>query len=181
MDEKLSREQWLEKSLRILNADSFGKLNIDRLVNSMGVSKGSFYWHFQGKADFVIQLVDYWENIFTLSVVEHIDRDIRNPAERLLELMEYVTLNQLAQFDFTIQSLAKSEPVVFAKVKQVFEKRFTYVASILSEIGFSGDELNFRARALVMFMTQEQNSLTRDAKEEQLKRLKIAHGVFTRR
>lgn len=179
MDTKLTREQWLGKALDILHSDTFGKLNIDRLGRSMGVSKGSFYWHFQGKKDFVTQLVDHWERVFTIAVINHIDGYDGETSDKILELMEYVTLNQLARYDSMIQSLAKDEPHVFLAVKRVFDKRVRYVTSLLGSFGFTEDQLQFRGRALVMLIIQEQNSLYSEPIDVQLKRIKLAHRLFT--
>lgn len=179
MKQKMTREEWLGKALPIINCQSFGSLKIDRLVQAMGVTKGSFYWHFENRQDFILKLIEYWDNAFTRNVIEHIESFTRNPKERLLELMLFITDNQLAQYDFAIHALAQNEPVAFPAIKEVLNKRITFVAALFSAMGFTGNELKFRSRVTVMFMTQEQNSLLKEPKEEQRKRIKLAHVLFT--
>ena len=179
MKNKLSKEQWLVEALKILNQQGFGRLNIDRLVACLGVTKGSFYWHFKNRKDFVVRLVDYWDRKFTQSVIAHIENFEGNSRDRLLELMLFISRNQLAEYDFAIHALAQTETEIFPMVKKVLKKRNAYVASFFSEMGFEGMDLNFRSRALVMFMTQEQNSLLKDSRESQFQRMQLAYTLFT--
>lgn len=178
MKDKLSKNEWLSKALEAINQEGFGRIKIDHLVASLGVTKGSFYWHFKNRNDFVVNLIEYWDTTFTLKVIKHIDKFEGNSRERLLELMLFITRNQLAQYDFAIHALAQNEPGVFPQIKEVLSRRFAYVASLFSEMGFRGDDLKFRSRATVMFMSQEQNSLIRESKAEQIKRIRLAHTLF---
>ena len=179
MQKKISTEQWLERSLEILNKQGFGRLNIDRLVKAMGVTKGSFYWHFTSRKDFVTRLVEYWDAIFTDTVIEHIEKFEGDGRQRLLELMLLITGKQLGQYDFTIHALAQNEEDVFPLVSKVLKKRIEFVAGLFAEMGFQGAEVELRSRATVMFMIQEQNSLIKDAKGKQLERIQLAHALFT--
>jgi AcrR family transcriptional regulator len=43
------RTQWLEAALKVVARDGGARLRIDTLVNELGVTKGSFYWHFSGR------------------------------------------------------------------------------------------------------------------------------------
>jgi AcrR family transcriptional regulator len=179
MKKRLSKEQWLSKALEVINQEGFGHLKIDRLVASLGVTKGSFYWHFKDRSDFVENLIEYWDEQFTRLVIKHIEKLEGNSRERLLELMLFITRKQLAIYDFAIHALAQNEPEIFPMVKKVLNRRFSYVASLFSEMGFRGVDLKFRSRATVMFMTQEQNSLLKESREVQLIRIQVAHALFT--
>jgi AcrR family transcriptional regulator len=180
MKKKLTREQWLDKALQIINQEGFGTLKIDRLVWVMGVTKGSFYWHFENKKDFVVKLINHWDKKFTDNVVEHIKKFEGNPSECLLELMLFITNNQLAHHDFAIHALAQNDPDAFPLIKKVLEKRIEFVATLFSAMGFNRDEVNIRSRATVMFMIQEQNSLLKESVDKQRKRIRLAHTLFTK-
>ena len=49
----LSREDWLARSLPVI-ARSGGRFRIEELASELCVTKGSFYWHFKSRADFVL-------------------------------------------------------------------------------------------------------------------------------
>ena len=67
---RLSREKWLMRALDILAEEHNALLRIDDLVKRMGVTKGSFYWHFKDRDDFLTQLLDYWIHEFNEKVSE---------------------------------------------------------------------------------------------------------------
>jgi len=180
MKKKLTKEQWLEKALQIINREGFGTIKIDRLVRVMGVTKGSFYWHFESKKDFIANLIEYWDKKFTNNVIKRIKDIADNPSECLLELMLFITDNQLAQYDFAIHALAQNEPDAFPLIKKVLEKRIEFVATLFSAMGLKRDEVKIRSRATVMFMTQEQNSLLKEPKNKQRKRIQLAYDLFTK-
>ena len=50
---RLSRESWLQQALEILAEDP-QHLRVDEVARRLGVSKGSFYWHFKNRSDFVL-------------------------------------------------------------------------------------------------------------------------------
>lgn len=180
MKKRLSKEQWLNKALKTINREGFGAFKIDRLVRVMGVTKGSFYWHFENRKDFIANLIEYWDKKFTDNVIVHIKDFAGNPSECLLELMLFITNNQLAQYDFAIHALAQNEPDAFPLIKKVLEKRIEFLATLFSAMGFKRDEVEMRSRATVMFMIQEQNSLLKDPVAMQRKRILLAHALFAK-
>src|SRR3979409_129832 len=46
MTEKLSAKDWLDQGLKTLAQNGFTALKAEPLAKAMGVSRGSFYWHF---------------------------------------------------------------------------------------------------------------------------------------
>jgi AcrR family transcriptional regulator len=70
--ERLPREQWLSAALEVVARRGGAKLRIRDLVQRLGVSTGSFYWHFRDRDDFVTSLVDYWGREFTSRVAEQV-------------------------------------------------------------------------------------------------------------
>ena len=65
-----------------------------RLAKSMGVTTGSFYWHFKNRREFLDALLDYWEREMTDAAMEgevhlqsvydrRLDRAARECAHRL--------------------------------------------------------------------------------------------------
>ena len=176
----LSAGDWEQAALVLIAEKGIRAVAVESLARRIGVTKGSFYWHFTNRNDFVAILIEHWDMKFTDTVIKHMENFEGTTRERLLELMLLITRTQLAQYDFAIHTLAQNEPQAFPLIKEVMRKRFAYVASLFSAMGFKGNELKFRSRATVMFMIQEQNSLLKESKEVQLKRIRLAHALFTK-
>ena len=54
---RLSREEWLARALEVLGKNGAGQLAVESLARQLGVTKGSFYWHFRDRADVFRQLI----------------------------------------------------------------------------------------------------------------------------
>ena len=179
MSKKYTREQWLQKSLEAISGKGFGRVVIDNIVTSLGVTKGSFYWHFKDRNDFLEKLITYWDDTFTKIVMYHINESEAGPRERLLELMLYITRNRLASYDAAITTLTHNEPQISNQIAKVFESRMQFVATLFAEMGYKEADLEMRSRMLVMFMSQEQNMPTQKPLKEQIKFMKKAHALLT--
>ena len=109
---RLSREQWLKRALEILSKEGNAKLRIDLLSRNLGVSKGSFYWHFKDRADFVKRLAEYWARSSTEQAIELVNQSQGNASSRLLELMEFLCQKDFAKYDVAMRAWAAQEPAV---------------------------------------------------------------------
>ena len=175
---KITRKQWLQMSLEIISGQEFGHFVIDNIVKLMGVTKGSFYWHFKDRNDFLEHLVTYWDENFTRNVMQHIAAMQGDAGKRLLELMMYVTRKRLARYDAAILSLAHNEPHVSNQIAVVFESRIEFVASLIAEMEYKGLELELRRRRIVTVISQEQKVLSQKAVKEQVRLIKKAYDLL---
>ena len=59
---RASRRDWIEAGLWLLAEEGLESVTIDRLCANLGLTKGSFYWHFKGSQEFLQSMADYWSN-----------------------------------------------------------------------------------------------------------------------
>ena len=57
---RLSVDDWIQAGYAIIAEEGIKSLKVDRLCSRLGVTKGSFYWHFTDIASYRIALVDAW-------------------------------------------------------------------------------------------------------------------------
>ena len=76
---RLSKEEWLARALEVLGRKGAGELTIESMARHLGVTKGSFYWHFKDRADFFRQLIEYWDEHFTQTVIVEIQARDAHP------------------------------------------------------------------------------------------------------
>ena len=177
---RLNREEWLSRALEILSGEGKAKLRIDLLTKSLGVTKGSFYWHFRDRADFVKSLAEYWAKYSTDQVIEEVNQSQDTASDRLLKLMDFLCRKDFGKYDVSMRAWAAQEPEVARIVKKVDKQRYAFVRSIFVELGFKGQELEMRTRTFVVFHSLELGSFARGTKKERLKLLKLRHAFFTR-
>ncbi len=178
--QRMSQEEWLVYALEALEKEGGSVLTIDGLSRRLGVSRGSFYWHFKNRTDFIRQLVDYWATLSLSSVDSEVDLPEVDAKQRLLSLMEAIVNRRLARYDIAIRAWASRDPLAEKMVKKVDEFRLGFVSSLFAEIGFENDELKMRARTLAGYFSLEPALFPRISHREQLKHIKNMHALFTR-
>ncbi|MEP3844700.1 MAG: TetR/AcrR family transcriptional regulator [Paracoccaceae bacterium] len=57
---RLGRVDWLRAAMLCLMEDGIDAVQITRLANSIGASRGSFYWHFKSRKELLDSLLDEW-------------------------------------------------------------------------------------------------------------------------
>jgi AcrR family transcriptional regulator len=153
---RLSREKFLENSLPVILREGGEQLRIDWLVAKLGVTKGSFYWHFTGREDFVCSLLDYWDAKMNRSAGRIVtESDSEDPIENLRRLMLAVFENDFDRGDITFRAWAAHDPLVAKLVRKVDRYRFGVVTSLFEALGFTGSELEIRVRVCLTFMSLE--------------------------
>jgi len=178
----LSRQRWLELAMETMSRESKSKFNVDSLIKAMPVSKGSFYWHFKNRAEFLAALVEYWELSDTEYVIEALDTlpQAATAADKLWELMCIVYEKGYSRHDLLIRSLTLEFPELRKAVAAVDRKRYDNVRQLFKEMGFEGDALEMRTLAFVATTSMEE-LLSLDIPGETFERqLKLRHEFFIR-
>ena len=152
--QRLSREDWLENALIVLSKNGQAGLRIQGLCEALGVSRGSFYWHFKDRNDFIQELVRYWYEEHTAAPTT-VERDGGSAEERLARLIRLVHDRNLTRHDLTIRSLATFDPQVARWVRKAVRFRLDFIQSLFVEMGFTENEVRIRARACLAYMTAE--------------------------
>src|ERR1700704_2087708 len=86
MTDQLSAKDWLDQGLKTLAQNGFTALKAEPLAKAMGVSRGSFYWHFADIAAFHAAILKHWREVAAEQVIAGLEtaaRD-RNPLALLL-------------------------------------------------------------------------------------------------
>jgi AcrR family transcriptional regulator len=178
--DRLGREVWLARAMDAIGREARGQMSVDELVKAVGVTKGSFYWHFKNRADFVDQLLDFWITKFTISIREFVSGLKVSPVERLVAVAEAVIHHQGAKYDIAMHAWALRDPKVAQAVERAEKIRFDYLRSLFREIGFRGRELEIRTRTFVVYYSFESGLQKLQTKKNRLEQARPQVEVLTR-
>ncbi len=98
---------WLSLAMNTMADSGKSKFSLDTLLKEMPVSKGSFYWHFKSREDFLSALVEYWGRHDTQLPADALDK-LPQPVsaeDKLWELMCMVYELKHTRHDLLIRSL----------------------------------------------------------------------------
>lgn len=175
----LSKDQWLAEALNQLAAKGNLGLSIEELSKAVGVTKGSFYWHFQSRDGFVQDLFDYWADLSTTKVIEYVEKVEGTPSERLLALSKFLIEKDICRYELAIRGWVQIHPVLIPLLEKIDLWRFEYVADLFKEIGFTGDELEMRVRTFLVFYALETSLYPNQSVEDRLTSLMLRHQCLT--
>ncbi len=140
----LTPNDWARAALRAIGESGLNAVAVEPLAAVLGVTKGSFYWHFANRAALVDAALGLWERDHTEAVIDAIAVS-PDPAERLRRLLRLVvTASRFEQIEVAL--LARTDdPAVAAAMERVTERRIAYVASQYEELGSSPAEARRQA------------------------------------
>jgi AcrR family transcriptional regulator len=177
---RLTRDGWLSGALDVLASQGPGKLNIQNLAEALGVSRGSFYWHFADRADFVHSLLDYWHLEYTAPVPSAVEAEGGTGKEKLKRFLRLVNQQDLARFDIPIRSWALQEPDIAERLMRTDHFRLAYARQLFTEIGFNEADAEMRARACVAMLSMDKRMLDKAGAITNEKELTHLYDFFIR-
>ncbi len=170
----------MRAAMEVLAREGQAKLRVDRIASDLGVTKGSFYHHFENREDFVASLLAYWSSAFTDWVIGEV-KGIDGPAsEQLLKLMHIIQREGLDRYDSAFRSWAAQDPSVAKEVKKVDLVRYKFVRSLFSEMGFKGRDLENRLRIWLVFHSAQSTVFVPEDNSDAEEAINRRHAFFTR-
>jgi AcrR family transcriptional regulator len=71
--ERSSRDDWLRAALELLGEKGIRSITIDALCVKLGLTKGSFYWHFSGRQELLSAMADRYANAHHREIRERLE------------------------------------------------------------------------------------------------------------
>jgi AcrR family transcriptional regulator len=133
MNERLSKTDWIGHGLATLAREGAGALKVGAMADRLGVSRGSFYWHFRDIGDFRAQLLQSWQQTSTDQVIEQLDARQGEPG--LLRQFAQRAFRGRRTLDRAVRAWAAEEAAVAKVVAQVDARRVSRVARLLVDAG----------------------------------------------
>ncbi len=146
MAKRLTADDWTNFGLRELAKSGPACLRADVLAKRLGVSRGSFYWHFKNIDDYETIVLAAWRERTTERVISELESK-QTPLERLRDLVgRAMTIN--IDLERAIRSWAANDPKVAKVVAAVDQRRLDYVETLLDELGVDHSDAPVRARTV---------------------------------
>jgi len=146
MTDQLSAQDWLDQGFKTLAKSGFTALKAEPLAKSMGVSRGSFYWHFADIGAFHAAILKYWREVAAEQVIADVEAGGReNPLRFLLQRVFGARLS----LEKAVRNWASFEPAARAAVRAIDRRRLDYVEGLLRSAGLA--QGTARARAQILY------------------------------
>lgn len=149
----LTPTDWISGAIEVLVDHGVDAVRVDVLARQLGVTRGSFYWHFKDRDDLLGNMLNSWRDAATEQIIKRFDKQHANPRGLIKELLSLPfrgeSAKRAASIELAIRGWARRDPMARQAVDEVDERRISYHSQVFSALGFSIAEA--RARAFVMY------------------------------
>jgi AcrR family transcriptional regulator len=142
--DRLSSAEWVNAGLRALARAGFTALKADTLAKTLGVSRGSFYWHFADVQAFHAAVLARWREVALDTVVAELEGSAVNRLEALIKR----AFSTKSNLENAIRAWAFADAEARAAVDAVDAERVRYLEKLLIEAGIEPARAHMRARIL---------------------------------
>jgi AcrR family transcriptional regulator len=141
----LSAGDWEQQALVLIAEKGIRAVAVESLARRMGVTKGSFYWHFQNRESLLEQSLIRWEKHDAVNLQTSLSA-IEDPRERLRSFFRRTGREKLTHNVYNALCNASDHPQVEPLLERVAARRMRHIEKAFAEIGFDLQEASHRAR-----------------------------------
>ena len=142
---RLSTDDWAQAALDLIAAQGVAAVAVEPLARRLGVTKGSFYWHFPSRDALLQAALERWESVEQEALFGALER-ITDPHERLRNLIQMVAVEIQSHAIYSALLQALDHPIVQPVIGRVSERRLQYLTSAFCQVGFEEAKAKHRAR-----------------------------------
>jgi AcrR family transcriptional regulator len=141
------RESWIAEGLRAFGSGGPEAVRIEPLAQSLGVTKGGFYWHFADREALLSELLDTWERAMIDEAIERVERgggDARERLRRLFALAASDEVLELMRVDLAVRDWSRRDAGVARRLRRVDNRRMEYMRQLFGEFCDDDEEVEMR-------------------------------------
>ncbi|WP_294041984.1 TetR/AcrR family transcriptional regulator [Sphingomonas sp.] len=139
--ERLSKHDWIVAALQEVGNGGVAQVRIEVLARVLGVTKGSFYWHFKDRDALLGEMLRFWQQSLTSEVGRFVRTKIETPRERLSYLLGLASEDRSdvpgGTTEHALREWARSSELARHAISDVDSERLTIIAEIYRDMGMS--------------------------------------------
>lgn len=142
---RLTAEDWARNALDLLAREGVAAVAVEPLARQLGVTKGSFYWHFPSRDALLAAALERWESAELEQVFAQLE-GVADPRERLAELFRRVALETKSHAIYSELLRALDHPAVRPVMERVTKRRRDWLTLAFRQAGLDREAAMHRAR-----------------------------------
>ncbi|HEX7368653.1 MAG TPA: TetR/AcrR family transcriptional regulator [Rhodanobacteraceae bacterium] len=143
---RLSAADWERGALEMLAEEGVAALAVEALARRLGVTKGSFYWHFKNREALLQAALARWEADDEQELEHHIGAAGDDPRERLGALFRWVSGEIQPHRIYAALLQALDHPLVKPVMMRVSQRRMDMLELAFRQAGLEREAAQHRAR-----------------------------------
>jgi len=143
----LTPADWEQAALALIAEKGIGALRVEPLARRLGITKGSFYWHFPGRDELLARALDRWEQ----QDRQHLKLSLSAqtaPAERLADFVWRTSRQTLTHRIYVALCAMPDDSRIGPVLRRVTERRLKYLSAAFEQLGLSAGEARHRTNLM---------------------------------
>lgn len=153
---RLDASAWVDCALEVLADRGIDGVRVEVLAKRLGVTKGSFYWHFKDRDALLQEMLQAWRKRATLGIIERLESTHEPAADRLRRLLRLQFDAKRAEFgadiELSVRLWGRHDAKAARALQEIDEIRLRYIGRLLEEIGVPKREASARAVLVYSYM-----------------------------
>ena len=140
MVKQITKQKIIEIGAQIIHQKGFHHTGIQEILKTAGIPKGSFYFYFDSKEDFGLQVVDYFNQRYLELVTPIASDQTLSPLARLEKIFDWF-IARFIEMDYTCgcpignlsQEMGDLSPAFRSKLNESLELMVKVIVDLLEE------------------------------------------------
>jgi AcrR family transcriptional regulator len=155
----LTPEAWIDAATDVLVDRGIDHVRVDVLAGELGVTRGSFYWHFRDREDLLRRVLAAWKERATEQLTARLAQAHDDPREQLADASTLPfrgrAATRAARIELAIRAWARRDAMAREAVDAADAARIAYHEQLFAALGHAADEAHARAFALYGYEVAE--------------------------
>lgn len=176
----LDAAAWVEAALDMLAEGGIDAVRVDPLAKRLGVTRGSFYWHFTDRAALHTAMLKEWRKRQSYRIGSRIESQTPAPDERLKQTLALPNSSLRAKragaIELAIRLWARRDAEAAKAVRHIDRVRLNYYARLYGEMGLAPADARKRAFMFYAALMAQAFIVTDDATDVSADLVKMLLG-----
>lgn len=140
----LTSSDWVEGALQLISEAGLRALTVEALAARLGVTKGSFYWHFKSRSELLAAALGRWEHRATTEAISGLSA-VTDARQRLNFMLDAASQPPRSRSLYAALAEAANDPIVRRVLNRVAAARVGFLESCYRELGLRSSEAKAKA------------------------------------
>jgi AcrR family transcriptional regulator len=159
----LHPDDWIRAAQARLAAHGVEFVRVEVLARDLGVSKGSFYWHFRDRGELLEKMLAGWE----AGELEWLNAEVGGgAATRWANFIKRTSDPERQRTEIALRAWARGDDLVAARVAAVEKRKTRLIADVLRDIGFTQSAADSGSEVVLLICLGWLDRATRDRQHQ---------------
>ncbi len=149
-----SRDDWVEAAWETLGEAGVDGVRVEGLARKLGVTKGSFYWHFKNRRDLIDALFERWLGLREEAREEFLHENPQ-PEERMWKVIERAIMRGTRGQAAALRIWAQLHPDAAGRITEADAYRRQFFIEQFRELGLDDTRAGVRADVYMAVISAE--------------------------